>query len=67
VIGALACDRAGRTGVRILTPESLAKMVENQLKPEILPDFQVPWCMGFYFNKHDTWLSCLFSYDTDGA
>lgn len=47
VMDALACGGTGKTGVRILSPESLAKMAENQLTPEILPDYQVPWRMEY--------------------
>ena len=47
VMDALACGGVGKTGARILTPASLAKMAENQLKPEILPDYQVPWRMEY--------------------
>ena len=47
VMDALACGGVGRTGARILTEESLKKMAENQLKPEILPDYQMPWRMEY--------------------
>ncbi len=47
VMDALACGGVGKTGARILSPESLAKMAENQLKPEILPDYQMPWRMEY--------------------
>ena len=47
VMDALACGGVGKTGARILTPASLERMAENQLKPEILPDYQVPWRMEY--------------------
>ena len=47
VMDALACGGVGETGAQILTPASLAKMAENQLTPEILPDYQVPWRMEY--------------------
>ena len=47
VMDALACGGVGKTGARILSPESLARMAENELKPEILPDYQVPWRMEY--------------------
>lgn len=47
VMDALACGGVGKTGARILTPASLAKMAENQLPPAMLPDYQVPWRMEY--------------------
>lgn len=47
VMDALACGGVGEAGARILTATSLARMAENQLKPEILPDYQVPWRMEY--------------------
>ncbi len=47
VMDALACGGVGKTGARILTPASLAKMTENQLTPEMLPEYQMPWRMEY--------------------
>lgn len=47
VMDALACGGTGRSGARILSPESIAKLAENQLPPEILPEFQMPWRMEY--------------------
>ena len=42
-IDALACGGVGWNGERVLTPEGIRQLSENQLSPEILPDFQSPW------------------------
>ena len=47
VMDALACGGVGATGARILSEASLRQMGENQLPPEILPDYQVPWRMEY--------------------
>ena len=47
VMDALACGGVGKTGAQILTPASLAKLAENQLTPEMLPDYQMPWRMEY--------------------
>ena len=47
VMDALACGGKGGNGARILSPESLAKMAENQLPPAILPEYQMPWRMEY--------------------
>ncbi len=47
VMDALACGGVGATGTRILSEASLRQMGENQLPPEILPDYQVPWRMEY--------------------
>ena len=47
VIEALANGGIGRNGARILSPEGISALAENQLKPEILPEFQMPWRMEY--------------------
>jgi len=47
VMDALACDGAGKDGARILSPESLARMAENQLTPVMLSEYQMPWRMEY--------------------
>ena len=47
VMDALACGGTGKDGARILSPESLAKMAENQLPPSMLPEYQMPWRMEY--------------------
>lgn len=47
VLEALANGGVGRTGKRILTEKGIAKLAENQLKKEILPEFQMPWRMEY--------------------
>lgn len=43
VAEALANGGTGRNGARILTPEGIALLSENQLSEAVLPDFLVPW------------------------
>ena len=43
VAEALANGGTGRNGARILSPEGVALMSENQLSETVLPDFLVPW------------------------
>ena len=47
VMDALACGGEGKDGARILSPESLARMAENQLTPVMLSEYQMPWRMEY--------------------
>ena len=47
VMDALACGGVGKDGARILSPESLARMAENQLTPVMLSEYQMPWRMEY--------------------
>ena len=47
VIEALANGGIGRNGRRILSPEGIAMMAENQLDERCLRDYQVPWRMEY--------------------
>ncbi|MBR1585659.1 MAG: beta-lactamase family protein [Clostridia bacterium] len=47
VIDALANGGVGKTGRRILTPDGIAALAVNQLRTEILPEYQAPWRMEY--------------------
>lgn len=47
VIEALANGGVGRTGRRILSPEGIALLAENQLNPQMLSEYQMPWRMEY--------------------
>ena len=47
VMDALACGGEGKDGARILSPESLARMAENQLTQTMLSEYQMPWRMEY--------------------
>ena len=44
---ALANGGVGRNGERILSPEGIALLGQNQLGERILPDYQMPWRMEY--------------------